>query len=106
MIELLYGTKDFAQLAEKEIRDGRPVAVRVVGWRKSFIYRTLSLYAEYDRVSRTGSMPRSLPLGLAWRTMLAPSLMGLCHQARSSGMEIVIRGQGISLEVRFEKPAI
>jgi hypothetical protein len=102
MIELLYGVKDFVRLADKEIREGRPVAVRVVGWRKGFIYRTLALYAEYDR--RAGAVPKKMSLNLALRIMFAPSLMGLCDQARSSGMKIVIRDQGSSLEVRFEKP--
>ena len=102
MIELMYGAQDFARVADKEIREGRPVAIRVTGWRKGFIYRTLALYAEFDR--KPGAMPKKTSLGLALRVMLAPQLMGLCHQARSSGMEIVMRDHGSSLEVRFQKP--
>ena len=89
-------------VADKEIREGRPVAVRVTGWRKAFIYRTLALYAESDR--KAGAMPKKTSLGLALRIMLAPQLMGLCHQARSTGMEILMRDHGSSLEVRFQKP--
>jgi hypothetical protein len=102
MIELMYGANDFARVADKEIREGRPVAIRVTGWRKTFIYRTLALYAKFDRGA--GSMPKKTSLALALRIMLAPQLMGLCHQARSSGMEIVMRDHGSSLEVRFQKP--
>jgi hypothetical protein len=102
MIELLYGAKNFVGIADKEIREGRPVAIRVTGWRKGFIYRTLALYAEFDR--KAGAMSKKMSLSLALRIMFTPSLMGLCYQARSSGMGIVIRDQGSSLEVRFEKP--
>jgi hypothetical protein len=102
MIELMYGAKDFARVADKEIREGRPVAIRVTGWRKAFVYRTLALYAEFDR--KTASMPKKTSLGLALRIMLVPQLMGLCHQARSSGMEILMRDHGSSLEVRFQRP--
>lgn len=102
MIELMYGAKDFASVADKEIREGRPVAIRVVGWRKGFIYRTLALYADYDR--KAGAVRKKTSLSLALRIMLAPQLMGLCHQARSSGMEIVMRDHGSSLEVRFQRP--
>jgi hypothetical protein len=102
MIELMYGAKDFARVADREIREGRPVAIRVTGWRKGFIYRTLALYAEFDR--RHGSMQKKTSLGLALRVMLVPQFMGLCHQARSSGMEIVMRDHSSSLEVRFQKP--
>jgi|SRR5712664_4606844 len=102
MIELMYGAKNFARVADKEIRESRPVAIRVVGWRKGFIYRTLALYAQYDR--KAGAVPKKMSLNLALRIMLAPQFMGLCHQARSAGMEIVMRDHGSSLEVRFEKP--
>src|SRR6266581_4718464 len=102
MVELLYGTKNFARIADEEIREGRAVAVRVHGWRRPFIYRLLSLYAEYDRVSRHGPAPKDLSLGLAWRILLAPALFGLVHQARSSGMGLVVRDTAKSLEVRLE----
>ena len=102
MIELLYSTKDFAKIADREIREGRAFAVRFNGWRRPFVYRLLSLYAEHDRLSQRGSAPRSLSLGLAWRILLAPTLFGLIHQARSSGMGLVVRDTGISLEVRLE----
>ena len=102
MVELLYGTKNFARIADEEIREGRPVAVRVHGWRRPFIYRLLSLYAEHDRLSRKGSAPRNLSLTLAWRIFLVPTLFGLIHQARSSGMGLLVRDTGKSLEVRLE----
>lgn len=102
MIELMYGAKDFVRMADKEIQEGRPVAIRVTGRRKAFIYRTLALYTQFDR--KAGSMPKSASLGLALRVLLVPQFMGLCHQARSSGMEIVVRDHGSSLEVRFQKP--
>src|SRR5690242_9313500 len=102
MIELMYGAHDFARVADREIREGRPVAIRITGWRKGFIYRTLALYAQFDQ--RPGSMPKKTSLGLALRVLLVPQFMGICHQARSSGLEIVMRDHGTSLEVRFEKP--
>jgi hypothetical protein len=102
MVELLYGAKNFTQIADKEIREGRAVAFRFSGWRRPFIYRILAMYAEHDRLSHVGGAPRSLSLGLAWRVLLAPSLFGLIHQARSSGMGLVVRDTGKSLEVRLE----
>jgi hypothetical protein len=102
VVELLYGTKNFARIADEEIREGRAIAVRVHGWRRPFIYRLLSLYAEHDRISQQGPAPRNLSLGLAWRILLAPTLFGLIHQARSSGMSLLVRDTGKSLEVRLE----
>src|SRR5690242_8067480 len=102
MVELLYGTKNFARIADEEIRGGRAISVRVHRWRRPFIYRLLSMYAEFDRVSRDGQAPRSLSLGLAWRVLFAPTLFGLIHQARSSGMGLLVRDTGKSLEVRLE----
>ena len=102
MIELMYGAKDFARIVDREIAEGRTVAIRVTGWRRAVIYRTLALYAELDR--KAGSMRKSASLGLALRVLFVPQFMGLCDQARSSGMEILVRNHGTSLEVRFQKP--
>src|SRR5438094_2560044 len=103
MVELLYGAKNFTEIADKEIREGRAVAFRFSGWRRPFIYRILAMYAKHDRLSQVGGTRRSLSLGLAWRVLLAPSLFGLIHQARSSGMGLVVRDTGKSLEVRLER---
>lgn len=102
MIELLYGAKNFSLIADKEIREGRAVAFRFSGWRRPWIYKVLAMYAEHDRLSRTGSVPRNLAFGLAWRVLLAPTLFGLVHQARSSGMGLIVRDTGKTLEVRLE----
>ena len=102
MVELLYGTKNFARIADAEIREGRPLAVRVHGWRRPFVYRILSRYAEYDRAAQGGPVLRKLSLATAWSILLAPTLFGLIHQARSSGMGLVVRDTGKSLEVRLE----
>lgn len=102
MVELLYGAKNFSLIADKEIREGRAVAFRFSGWRRPWIYRVLAMYAEHDRLSRAGSPPSNLSLGLAWRVLLAPSLFGLIQQARSSGMDLIVRDTGKTLEVRLE----
>lgn len=102
MVELLYGANDFAQIADREIRQGRAVSLRFHGWRRPFVYRLLARYAEYDRLSQLGRPPRRLSLGLAWRVLLAPTLFGLVHQARSAGMGLTVRDTGTSLEVRLE----
>jgi len=102
MVELLYGTRNFARIADEEIREGRPLAVRVHGWRRPFVYRILARYAEYDRAAQRGRVPRKLSLATAWSVLLAPTLFGLIHQARSSGMGLVVRDTGKSLEVRLE----
>lgn len=102
MVELLYGANDFAQIADREIRGGRAISLRFNGWRRPFVYRLLARYAEYDALSQHGTPPRRLSLGLAWRILLAPTLFGLVHQARSSGMGLTVRDTGISLEVRLE----
>ena len=102
MVELLYGASDFARIADREIREGRAVSLRFHGWRRPFVYRLLARYAEYDRLSQRGAPPRRVSLELAWRILLAPTLFGLVHQARSSGMGLVVRDTGTSLEVRLE----
>ena len=102
MVELLYGANEFARIADREIREGRAVSLRFQGWRRPFVYRLLARYAEYDRLSQLGTPPRRLSLGLAWRILLAPTLFGLVHQARSSGMGLTVRESGKSLEVRLE----
>lgn len=102
MVELLYGASDFARIADREIREGRAVSLRFHGWRRPFVYRLLARYAEYDRLSQRGTARRSASLGLAWRILLAPTLFGLVHQARSSGMGLIVRDTGTSLEVRLE----
>jgi hypothetical protein len=102
MVELLYGAKNFSAIADNEIREGRAVSFRFTGWRRPWVYRALAMYAEHDRVSHTGSAPRKLSLGLAWRVLLAPTLFGLIHQARSNGMGLLVRDTGTSLEVRLE----
>jgi len=102
MVELLYGANDFARIADREIREGRAVSLRFHGWRRPFVHRLLARYAEYDRLSQRGTPPRPVSLGLAWRILLAPTLFGLVHQARSSGMGLVVRDTGTTLEVRLE----
>src|SRR5882762_7907231 len=102
MVELLYGANDFARITDREIREGRAVSLRFHGWRRPFVHRLLARYAEYDRLSQRGTPPRPVSLGLAWRILLAPTLFGLVHQARSSGMGLVVRDTGTSLEVRLE----
>ena len=102
MVELLYGASDFARIADREIREGRAVALQFHGWRRPFVYRLLARYAEYDRLSKLGAPPRRLSFGLGWRILLAPTLFGLVHQARSSGMGLTVRDAGTSLEVRLE----
>jgi len=106
MVELLYGAKNFTRIADKEIRAGRAVAFIYTGWRRPFIFRILSMYAEHDRLSRGKYVPRSLSLGLAWRVLLAPSLFGLITQARLSGMSVIVRDTGESLEVRLEPSSL
>ena len=102
MIELLYGAENFSLIAGKEIREGRAVAFRFSGWRRPWIYRALVMYAAYDRLSHTGSAEPNLSLRLAWRVLLAPTLFGLIQQARSSGMGLIVRDTGKTLEVRLE----
>ena len=102
MVELLYGAKNFSVIADKEIREGRAIAFRFTGWRRPWVYRALAMYAEYDQVAGKGSPPRKLSLALAWRVLFAPTLFGLVHQARSSGMGVLVRDAGTSLEVRLE----
>jgi hypothetical protein len=102
MIELLYGAKNFSAIADKEIREGRAIAFRFTGWRRPWVYRALAMYAEHDQALGAGSAPRKLSLALAWRVLLAPTLCGLIHQARSNGMGLLVRDAGTSLEVRLE----
>jgi len=102
MVELLYGAKDYARIAESEIRQGRPVALVFNGWRRPFVHRAISMYADFDQLHRATGAPRRLSLGVVWRILVAPVLFGLIHQARSSGMSILVRDSGQNLAVRFE----
>ena len=104
MLEIAYGEKGFASLVWKEIDAGRPVALKVVGRKRQIIHRALSLYAEYDRLSRKGELRRWLLLSLAWQTLRTGPFMGLCNHARSAGMAVAAYEKGPTLEVRFEKP--
>ena len=104
MLEISYGEKGSVLRAWKEIDAGRPVILKIVGRKRQFIRRTLSLYAEYDRLSRKGELRRGLHLSLAWRTLLSPSFMGLCNHARSAGMAVAAYEKEQILEVRFESP--
>ena len=105
MLEILYGEKGSVRRASKEIDAGRPVAIKIVGWKKHLIRRTLSLYAEYDCLSRKGEMRRGLYLNLAWRILLTPSIMGLCMHAQSAGMAVAAyEDEEQTLEIRFESP--
>ena len=102
MVELLYGAKKWVNIADGEIRQGRPVAVIFHGWRRRFVYRAISMYAEYDRLTPNKGAPRRLGLGVAWRIMVAPQLFGLVLQARESNMTVVARDTGQNLAIRFE----
>ena len=104
MRTLEYGSKKTAQTAWDEIHEGRPVALTVRGWKRGFIHRALTLYAEYDRQSRSGKIRKALLVRLALRTLLTPSLIGLCHHAQASGFAVGVRDIGDALEIRFEKP--
>jgi len=97
MVELLYGAKDYARIAESEIRQGRPVALVFNGWRRPFVHRAISMYADFDQLHRATGAPRRLSLGVVWRILVAPVLFGLIHQARSSGMSILVRDSGQNL---------
>lgn len=105
MLELLYGSAGFAPLAWREIDARRPVALRVTGWRKRTIHKTLSLYAEYDHQSRARNVSREQSFNLGWRSLLVPSLMGLVNHARARGMSVTVIDQGSTLEIRFAEPA-
>ena len=103
MLEISYGEKGFASRAWKEIEAGRPVALKVVGRKRQVILRALSLYAEYDRLSRKGGVRRGLLLRLAWQTLRSSPFIGLCNHARSAGMAVAAYEEGQILEVKFEK---
>jgi hypothetical protein len=104
MVEVIYGAKNFAALAWKEIAEGRPVVVNVTGWHKAIVHRVLSLYAQHDELVRRGGGNRGVAFKLGWRSLFAPSIVGLCNHARIAGMGITVKEKGAALEVRFEKP--
>lgn len=106
MLEITYGQKNFASLAWKEIDAGRPLALKIFGRQRQFLHRTLSLYAEYDRLSRKGEIRTGVYLSLAWRALLSPSFISLCNHARSAGMAVAAYDKEDLLEVRFESPPV
>lgn len=101
-----YRSRNAARAVWDQIREGHPVALRVDSHKRQSIHKTLTLYAEYNRQKQIGRVGKMLLARLAWRTMLAPSLIGLCHHAQASGFGVTVRDTGDALEVRFEKAGI
>ena len=105
MIEIQYGSKYYAVRALREIEEGRPVTLKIFGWRKKFIRHLVLLFIEYDQLSRKGKVSRGLLFSLGWKSLLSLPIMGsitgLCHDARSMGMAVAVYEKGEVLEVRF-----
>lgn len=99
MIYIKYGTTNFATQVWGEIEKGNPVALQIYGWRKRIIHQLMSLYAEYSQ----GHGSRSLFFKIGWRSVFAPSIMGLCNHARSFGMTVNVSEESNALIVKFEK---
>ncbi len=103
MIELSYRTKGSVGKAWTEIEAGNEVVLKVTGWRKKAVYRVFKLYVLYLELSQKGRAPISLGVRIAWQSLLAPSIIGLCEHARRSGLTTSMEGDGNLLEVRFKR---
>lgn len=104
MINIKYGSKNWNIKSTEEIEAGRPVVIQIFGRRKDFIYKLLSSYAEYSQLPNDGRASRKLFFDMGWRSMLAPSIMGICVRSRTLGMAMTVTEEGAALEVRFQKP--
>ena len=69
-----------------------------------FIYKLMSLYAEHSQLSNKGVVSKKMLFNIGWRSMLAPSMMGICVYARTLGMAMTVSEEGVALEVKFQKP--
>jgi len=92
MTELLYRTKGSAGVAWTEISEGREVVLIVTGWRKRAVYRAMSSFFQYLELSKNGRAPFSLAIRIAWQSLFAPSIIGLCEHARSFGFTASAEG--------------
>ena len=105
MTEIQYGSKNYAVRALKEIEEGRPVTLKIFGWRKKFIRHLVLLFIEYDQLSRKGKVSRGLLFSLGWKSLLSLPIMGsitgFCHVARSVGMAVAMDEKGEALEIKF-----
>ena len=105
MIEIQYGSKGYAMQVWREIDEGRPVALEILGWRRKFVRHLVSQFIEYDQLSRKGKVSRGTFFSLGWRSLLSLPIMGsitgLCHHARSAGMAVSVNEKGAVLEIRF-----
>lgn len=86
-----------------EIEKGRPVVLKIFGWRRKFIHSLVSLIIEYDQHSRKGTVSRGLFFSMGWRSLFALSISGLCQHARSSGMAVAMDEKGETLEIKFAR---
>jgi hypothetical protein len=103
MLKFEYGEKDYPKGVWKALGEGRAVLLKVPGRKRRSAYRTLSLYAEHDRLMRSHRAGRWAALRLLWRTLLSPSLIGLCQRAGEQGMMMTVQDDGDALQVVFQK---
>lgn len=103
MTELFYRSKGAMAIAWAEIAAGRDVALIVTGWRRGAVYRVISSYIRYLELSRTARAPFILATKIAWQSLFAPSIVGLCEHARQFGLKVSASGEGDALKVKFEK---
>src|SRR5271154_1215211 len=105
MIEIQYGSQNYCSRAWKEIDEGHPVTIIIMGWRRRLIRHMVLLFIEYDQLSRKGKVSRGLYFRLGWKTLLSLPIMGgiigLCHQARSVGLAVAADENGKTLEIKF-----
>ncbi len=105
MIEIKYGSKNYAMQVWKEIDEGRPVVLKIFGWRRKLVRHMVLMFIEYDQLSRKGKVSRGFYFSFGWKSLLSlpitGSITGLCHHARSMGMAVVVYEKEEALEIRF-----
>ena len=101
MIEITYGSKDFDRTAWRHIDSGDAIAIRVSGKRSKHVYKFLSVYRDYEEKLSRGINSRKLLFVLAFRSLSAPSLFGICNHARLAGMGITTTQQNGDLIVNI-----
>jgi len=101
-MNVTYGVSGFASVVQGEIDARRQVALIVRGRRRRIALRILALYAIHELHPSESGRTRAMYAGMAWRSFLIPTFMGLCVHARQAGMSIKAYEKPDCLEVHFE----
>ena len=98
-MNVLYGATGSATAVQREIDERREVVLTVTGWKRRIALRIIVLYAAHESHAPERSGMRAVYAGMAWRSFLLATLLGLCLHARPAGVSIKAYGKSECLAV-------